>query len=129
MVSDADIVRCAAPWPGTAARLLEGLAALGQGTWSLEQICRASASGTELGHAGQVLAGLAASGLCRSAPAEDSWSCEYAPAELLRLAHILTGADHFRRLRFNPAVTELAVTMPLVPSHLEKELPTALGRP
>ena len=28
MASDADIVRCAAPWPGTAARLLEGLAAL-----------------------------------------------------------------------------------------------------
>ena len=45
MASDADIVRCAAPWPGTAARLLEGLAALGPGIWSLEQICRASASG------------------------------------------------------------------------------------
>ena len=45
MASDADIVRCAAPWPGTAARLLEGLAAVGPGIWSLEQICRASASG------------------------------------------------------------------------------------
>src|SRR6266404_3625699 len=72
MASDADIVRCAAPWPGTAARLLEGLAALGPGTWSLEQICRASACGTELGHAAQVL-GLAATGVCASAPAEDSW--------------------------------------------------------
>jgi hypothetical protein len=127
MASDADIVRCAAPWPGTAARLLEGLAALGPRTWSLEQICTTSASGTELGHAAQVLAGLAASGVCTSAPAEDAWSCEYAPTELLRLAYILTGADHFRRLRLNPAVTELAVTMPLVPSHLEKELPVALG--
>ena len=47
---------------------------------------------TELGNAAQVLAGLAASGVCTSAPAEDSWSCEYAPAELLRLAHILFGA-------------------------------------
>src|SRR6266568_1934143 len=129
MASDADIVRSAAPWPGTAARLLEGLAALGPGTWSLEQICRASGSGTELGHAAQVLAGLAASGVCTSATAEDSWLCEYAPAELLRLAHILTGADHFRRMRINPAITELAITMPLVPSYLEKELAATLGRP
>jgi len=119
MASDADIVRCAAPWPGTAARLLEGLAALGPGAWSLEQICRASASGIELGRAAQVLTGLAASGICASASAEDSWLCEYAPAELLRIAHVLTGADHFRRMRINPAVTELAITMPLVPSSLE----------
>ena len=41
MASDAEIVRCAAPWPGAAARLLEGLAALGPGTWRVEQICRA----------------------------------------------------------------------------------------
>jgi hypothetical protein len=129
MPSDADVVRCAAPWPGTAARLLEGLAALGPGTWSLAQICKASASGTELGHAAQVLAGLAAAGVCATAPAEDSWACEYAPAELLRLAYILTGADHFRRMRINPAVTEFAITMPLVPSYLEKELAATLGRP
>jgi len=129
MASDADIVRCAAPWPGTAARLLEGLAALGPGAWSLEQICRASASGIELGRAAQVLTGLAASGICASASAEDSWLCEYAPAELLRIAHVLTGADHFRRMRINPAVTELAITMPLVPSYLENELAATLGRP
>ena len=129
MASDIDIVRCTAPWPGTAARLLEAFAALGPGTWSLQQISRASASGIELGHAAQVLAGLAASGVCASAPAEDSWLCEYSPAELLRLSQVLTGADHFRRMRINPAVTELAITMPLVPSYLEKELATSLGRP
>lgn len=129
MSSDADIVRCAAPWPGTAARLLEGLAALGPGTWPLEQICRASASGTDPGHASQILAGLAATGLCAAATADDSWLCEYAPAELHRLAHVLSGADHFRRMRLNPAAIELAVTMPLVPSHLEKELAAMLGRP
>ena len=56
-------------------------------------------------------------------------ACEYAPAELQRLAHILSGADHFRRMRLNPVAIELAVTMPLVPSHLEKELATTLGRP
>jgi Phospholipase D Active site motif len=129
MVTDANLIRCAAPWPGIAARLLEGLAALGPGTWSLEQICRAAGSGTELGQAAQVLAGLAGSGVCTSSAAEDSWLCEYAPAELLRLAHLLTGADHFRRMRINPAVTELAVTMPLVPSFLEKELAATLSRP
>lgn len=129
MASDAEIVRCAAPWPGTAAHLLEGLAALGPGTWSLEQICQASGSGTEISHATQVLAGLALAGLCTVGAAEDSWDCGYAPAELLRLAQLLNGAEHFRRMRFNPAVTELVVTMPLAPSHLEKELASAVGRP
>lgn len=129
MASDADIVRCAAPWPGTAARLLEGLAALGPGTWSLSQICRAAASGTEPGHASQVLAGLAATGICATGADEESWHCQYAPAELVRLAHILMGAEHFRRMRINPMITELAITMPLVPSYLEKELAVALGRP
>lgn len=129
MSSDADIVRCAAPWPGTAARLLEGLAALGPGAWPLEHICRASASGTDPGHASQVLTGLAATGLCAPVAADDCWLCEYAPAELLRLAQVLNGADHFRRMRLNPAAIELAVTMPLVPSYLEKELAATLGRP
>jgi hypothetical protein len=32
-------------------------------------------------------------------------------------------------MRLNPATIELAVTMPLVPSYLEKELAAALGRP
>lgn len=129
MPSDADIIRCAAPWPGTAARLLEAFAALGPGIWSVEQICRASASGTDPGYATQILAGLAISGVCASADAEDSWSCDFAPAELLRLSNLLVGADHFRRMRINPAVTELAATMPLVPSFLEKELASTLGRP
>lgn len=129
MVSDADIVRCAAPWPGTAARLLEGLAALGPGTWPVEQICRASASGTDPGQATQILAGLAGTGLCAAAAADDSWLCQCTPAELRRLAQVLTGADHFRRMRLNPAAIELAVTMPLIPSHLEKELAATLGRP
>ena len=129
MASDADIVRCAAPWPGTAARLLEGLAALGPGIWSLEQICQASAVGIETDQAVQVMAGLAVSGLCAGGTVEDSWLSQYAPAELLRLAHMLDGAEHFRRMRFTPAVTELVVTMPLVPSYLEKELGATLGRP
>jgi hypothetical protein len=129
MPSDADIVRCTAPWPGTAARLLEGLATLGPGSWSVEQICSAAASGTEAGHAVQILAGLATSGVCTNNNGEDSWSCAFAPAELLRLSNLLTGADHFRRMRLNPAVTELAITMPLEPSFLEKELATRLGRP
>ena len=129
MASDADIVRFAAPWPGPAARLLEGLAELGPGSWSLEVICRASGSGTELGHASQILVGLSMAGLCAPAPIDDSWLCEYAPAELKRLANILDGAEHFRRLRLNPSAIELAVTMPMSPSHLETELPATLGRP
>jgi phosphatidylserine/phosphatidylglycerophosphate/cardiolipin synthase-like enzyme len=83
----------------------------------------------QLGHATQILAGLAASGVCASGEAEDLWSCAFAPAELVRISNLLAGADHFRRMRLNPAVTELAITMPLVPSFLEKELAAALGRP
>jgi hypothetical protein len=129
MASDSDIVRSAAPWPGTAARLLQGLAALGPGMWPVEKICQASASGTEPGHASQVLAGLAGTGLCTAAAGDDSWLCEYAPAELQRLAQVLSGADHFRRMRLNPEAVELTVTMPLLPSYLEKELAATLGRP
>jgi hypothetical protein len=129
MASDSDIVRCTAPWPGTAARLLQGLAALGPGTWPVEKICQASASGTEPGHASQILAGLVGAGLCAAAAGDDLWLCEYAPAELQRLAQVLSGADHFRRMRLNPEAIELAVTMPLLPSYLEKELAATLGRP
>jgi hypothetical protein len=67
--------------------------------------------------------------LCAATAADDSWSCEYTPAELKRLAQVLNGADHFRRMRLNPAAIELAVTLPLIPSHLEKELAATLGRP
>jgi hypothetical protein len=129
MASDSDIVRCAAPWLGTAARLLQGLATLGPGTWPVEKICQAAASGTEPGHASQILTGLAGVGLCTAAAGNDAWLCEYAPAELQRLAQVLSGADHFRRMRLNPEAIELAVTMPLVPSYLEKELAATLGRP
>ena len=87
-----------------------------------DQICRASASGIDLGLASQVLAGLAATRLCVAGAADDSWICEYAPGELKRLVRVLSGADHFRRMRLNPAAIELAVAMPLLPSHLEKEL-------
>src|SRR4029450_3215548 len=41
----------------------------------------------------------------------------------------LSGADHFRRMRLNPEAIELAVTMPLLPSYIEKELAATLGRP
>ncbi len=129
MASDTDIVRSAAPWPGAAARLLEGLAELGPGAWPLERICNASGSGIELGHASQVLSGLAATGICSPALMDDTWICDGAPAELKRLAHVLDGAEHFRRLRLSPSPIELAVTMPMSPSYLETELATILGRP
>jgi hypothetical protein len=128
MASDAEIVRCTAPWPGMAARLLEAFAALGPGTWPVERICEASEVVTDAGQATQVLAGLADTGLC-SATDYDFWQCQYTPAELRRLAQVLNGADHFRRMRLNPSTIELAVTMPLVPSYLEKELAAILGRP
>lgn len=129
MASDANIVRSAAPWPGAAARLLEGLAELGPGTWPLEKICNASASGIDIGHASQVLSSLAVTGICSLAGTDDTWTCDGAPGELRRLANVLDGAEHFRRLRLSPSPIELAVTMPMSPSYLETELATMLGRP
>jgi phosphatidylserine/phosphatidylglycerophosphate/cardiolipin synthase-like enzyme len=76
-----------------------------------------------------VLSGLAVTGLCAEAVAGDAWQCDHAPIELQRLAQVLNGADHFRRMRLTPTAIELAVTMPLVPSYLEKELATTSGRP
>jgi hypothetical protein len=50
-------------------------------------------------------------------------------AELLRLAQLLKGAEHYRRLRSPTSSLELVVTMPLSPSVLERELASAAGRP
>lgn len=46
-----------------------------------------------------------------------------------RLAGLLRGADHYRRLRLDAASVELAVTMPLSPSLLGANLSTSPGRP
>ena len=129
MPSDADIVRCAAPWPGTAARLLEAFASLGPGTWPLEQICRASASGIDPGLRFAGLGRTGRYGLMRSRPLRTTRGYANTPRELKRLVQVLSGADHFRRMRLNPAAIELAVTMPLLPSHLEKELASTSDRP
>jgi hypothetical protein len=37
MPADVDVVRCAAPWPEPAARLLEAFATLGIGSWTPER--------------------------------------------------------------------------------------------
>lgn len=129
MTSDADVIRCAAPWPGIAARLLEGLASLGAGTWRLERICAATGAGIDAGEAAQILLGLSISGVCRTADGDDSWNSPMSSIELLRLAQMLRGAEHYRRLRTETSSLELAVTMPLAPSRLERELTAAAGRP
>ena len=127
MSLDADIVRCAAPWPGTAASLLEGLAALGSGRWHLEEICASAAAGIEPGIAAQILAGLAVAGL-GILDDDDCWVSNYTAQELIRLAQILKGAEHFRRLSRGGSTIELAVTMPLSPCYLERELAALGGR-
>jgi hypothetical protein len=129
MSSDGDVIRCVAPWPGTAARLLEGFASLGPGLWNLEQICAASGTGIEPGDAVQVLAALSITSVCATGDAEDTWRSQLTTVELLRLAQMLKGADHYRRLRTDSSSLELAVTMPLPPSRLEQELTTSAGRP
>jgi hypothetical protein len=129
MISDGDVVRCASPWPGTAARLLEGLAVLGIGAWHIDQICSATGSGMEVGNAAQVLAGLCVAGVCAQEEREDWWVSPLASSELIRLAQLLRGAEHYRRLRGVASSLELAVTMPLAPSLLERELVSTAGRP
>jgi len=127
MSVDADVVRCAAPWPGTAAMVLEGLALLGSGSWDVEQVCAAAAAGIDTGVAAQILAGLQVSGL-GAFDQSDRWASNQTPDELLRLSQILKGAEHYRQLRRDGSSIELAVTMPLAPCHLERELAALGGR-
>src|ERR1700691_1092036 len=94
----------------------------GLGRGPLTKFAEHPASGIDPELASQVLAGLAATRLCVAGAADDSWTCEYAPGELKRLVRVLSGADHFRRMKLNRAAIELAVAMPLLPSYLEKEL-------
>lgn len=126
---DADVVRCAAPWPGLAAQLIEAMAALGQKHWETERLCAAAAAGLNPGDAAQVLMGLAAAGICERHATGQSWSSPLASTELRRLAELLRGADHYRRLRLDAVSVELAVTMPMSPSLLGAQLETAPGRP
>lgn len=129
MAHDADVVRCAAPWPGLAAQLVDAMATLGSDPWGPEDVCVAATAGLDPGDAIPVLAGLATAGVCARALVDDRWVNLQAPAELTRLAVILRGAEHYRRLQFEAVSVEVAVTMPMAPSWLEPELGSTLGRP
>lgn len=129
MAGDADVIRCAVPWPGIAAQLLEGLASLGGGAWSVDQLCAAAAAGLHPGDATAVLADLAAAGVCIASNDGADWGSPLAAAELLRLAQMLRGADHFRRLRTDASSSEFVVTLPMAPSRLAEELTSSAGRP
>jgi hypothetical protein len=129
MSADADVIRYAAPWPGSAAQLLEGFAHLGAGPWTLDQVCASAAAGLQAGDAAPILSGLAMAGVCRRDDEANTWSSQLGTQELQRLAQLLRGAEHFRRLRSEPASFDLVVTMPLAPSFLEGKLPSTPGRP
>lgn len=129
MASDTDVVRCASPWPGIAAQLLEGLAQLGAGAWDTARLCSAARASIAPGDAVQVLCGLEITGICARSDDGESWSTELSRNELLRLATLLRGADQFRRLRQDAPQLEFVVTMPMAPSYLAAALPERPGRP
>ncbi len=129
MSADADVIRFAAPWPGPAAQLLEGFALLGAGAWTLDRVCIAAASGLTPGDAGPILAGLQTAGVCIAGADVDTWSSTLGAPELRRLAQMLRGAEHFRRLRPEQTAFDVVVTMPLAPSLLADKLPDTPGRP
>lgn len=129
MADDADVVRCAAPWPGTAAQLVEGFAVLGPGQWHCERVCDAGTAATLPGDAVAVLAGLAVAGVCVRSDDGEQWSTELSASELQRLAVLLRGAEQYRRMRREAPQLELVVTMPMPPSFLASELPSTPGRP
>lgn len=111
-----------------AAQLLEAFAALGGGQWTVEALCSASGIGIAPGDATPVLSGLAEAGVCAREEAI-YWSTSLGSVELARLASILRGAEHYRRMRFDAPNLEFVVTMPMAPSHLEAQLPASPGRP
>lgn len=129
MAVDADVVRCAAPWPGVAAQLVEGMAVLGPGPWSIGRLCAAAAAGVTTGDAVPVLSGLAIAGVCNRAARDDHWTTPLSESELRRLSELLRGAEHYRRLRLDAQSVEITVTMPMAPSLLEAQLGGAPGRP
>ena len=129
MQGDADVVRCASPWPGVAAQLLEALVILGAGHWTVERICGAATVGIAPGDATRVLDGLAIAGVCAQSEDGNTWNTNLNRVELTRLATLLRGAEHYRRLRIEVPSLEIAVTMPMTPSWLEQQLPAAPGRP
>jgi phosphatidylserine/phosphatidylglycerophosphate/cardiolipin synthase-like enzyme len=126
---DADVVRCAAPWPGLAAQLIEAMVAIGDVECETERLCATVAAGLDAGDAVQVLTGLATAGVCHRHATGEKWSSRLSKSELRRLAELLRGADHYRRLRLDAASVELAVTMPLSPSLLGAQLSTSPSRP
>jgi hypothetical protein len=129
MSADADVIRCAAPWAGSAAQLLEAFAALGVGEWTPERLCAASVAGMAPGDAVQILVGLSLVGVCDRTATGEAWCSPLSIAELHRLATLLRGADHYRRLRLDPSSVSLAVTLPAAPSYLEGELPAPRSGP
>lgn len=129
MAADADVVRCAAPWPGLAAQIVEGMAVLGSGPWSTGRLCAAAAAGIDPGDAKPVLSGLAVAGVCERAAEGEDWTTPLSEGELRRLAELLRGAEHYRRLRLDTQSVELTVTMPMPPSSLEPQLGSSPGRP
>lgn len=100
MSAEADLIRCAAPWPGLAAQVLEAFETLGAGEWTPERLCAASIIGMAPGDAIQILVGLRLVGVCDRTP-DDSWRSPLSASELRRLATLLRGADHYRRLRLD----------------------------
>jgi phosphatidylserine/phosphatidylglycerophosphate/cardiolipin synthase-like enzyme len=117
------------PGPEPAARLLEAFATLGVGEWTPEHLCAAATVGMTPGDAVQILSGLSLVGVCDRMETEEAWRSPLSTTELRRLAVLLRGADHYRRLRLDPSTVSLAVTMPASPSRLAAELPALPGAP
>ena len=128
MSVEADVIRYASPWPGKAAQILEALATLDSGEWSVDRICATTGIPILPGDAIQILDGLTVAGVCRRSADGNSWICPLQQTEIRRLATLLWGAEYYRRLRLETLNLELAISMPLAPSHLESQLPTSPGR-
>ena len=128
MPLDADVVSCAAPWPGTAAPAFLKASprsdpASGSSTISARRPTLASIQEPRT------------RSWLVSAPRVSATSPKTIPGPpLVRqpsccgLAQVLKGADHYRRLRKEASAIELAMTMPMAPSHLERELATVGAR-
>lgn len=78
---DADVVRCAAPWPGLAAQLIEAMVAIGDAECETERLCATVAAGLDAGDAAQVLTGLAAAGVCERRAEGEKWSSPLSKSE------------------------------------------------
>jgi hypothetical protein len=124
--SDSDIVRLTSQWPGAVADIFDYAASLEQPEISFEWVGRGGRGNFDSKALIEIFSILIHAGIFESIEGE-KFKAVISRSELFRLSQMLRGAEHFRRLKLGGKHPEIAVTMPMSPSHLEQQLSTIIS--